>query len=193
MKKSLIAFVLGISAVFVSGMANATLGGLGTACASTNSADAPIGVNDAYTTGFNTPLGVGINAGMLSNDLVCSQASNTVVLASTVTGAPQSVHVENVSSPSNGSLLFGSDGSFNYTPNSGFHGTDSFTYSINDNNSQPPAAPVQLANKFTTGPVTVTITVLAPPVLPTLSNWSITALLFVIGGLAAFVLRRKYD
>ena len=37
-----------------------------------------------------------------------------------------------VSGPSNGSLTLNADGTFNYTPNSGFTGTDSFTYKAND-------------------------------------------------------------
>ena len=37
-----------------------------------------------------------------------------------------------LSGPSNGSLTLNSDGSFSYTPNSGFTGSDSFTYSATD-------------------------------------------------------------
>jgi len=36
------------------------------------------------------------------------------------------------SGPSNGSLTLNSDGSFDYTPNADFRGTDSFTYTAND-------------------------------------------------------------
>ena len=32
----------------------------------------------------------------------------------------------------NGSLVFNSDGSYDYTPNANFNGTDSFTYTVTD-------------------------------------------------------------
>src|SRR5207344_3369561 len=37
-----------------------------------------------------------------------------------------------VSSTTNGTLSFNADGSFTYTPNSDFFGSDSFTYQVND-------------------------------------------------------------
>jgi hypothetical protein len=37
-----------------------------------------------------------------------------------------------ISDPANGTLVFGADGSFVYTPNANFSGTDSFTYQAND-------------------------------------------------------------
>jgi VCBS repeat-containing protein len=36
------------------------------------------------------------------------------------------------SGPTDGSLILNSNGSFNYTPNTNFSGTDSFTYFAND-------------------------------------------------------------
>ena len=57
-----------------------------------------------------------------------------------------------VSSPSNGTLTLNADGTFNYTPNSGFTGIDSFTYKANDGSLDSNVA-------------TVTITVTAAPVL----------------------------
>ena len=57
--------------------------------------------------------------------------------------------------PANGTLAGGvinPDGSFTYTPNAGFTGTDTFTYDLSDGNSG------------TDGPITVTIEVTAPPV-----------------------------
>jgi VCBS repeat-containing protein len=58
-----------------------------------------------------------------------------------------------VSGPGSGSLALNSDGSFSYTPNAGFTGTDSFTYQASDGVDSSAA-------------VTVTLTVLAnqPPV-----------------------------
>ena len=37
-----------------------------------------------------------------------------------------------MSGPSNGGLVLNADGSFTYTPNANFHGSDSFTYQAND-------------------------------------------------------------
>ena len=54
------------------------------------------------------------------------------------------------STTSNGSLTLNADGSFNYTPNAGFWGTDSFTYTATDGNA-------------TSTPATVTITVYSVP------------------------------
>lgn len=57
-----------------------------------------------------------------------------------------------VSGPSNGSLTLNADGTFSYTPNSGFTGTDSFTYKANDGSLDSNVA-------------TMTITVTAAPVV----------------------------
>ena len=37
-----------------------------------------------------------------------------------------------VSGPANGTLTLNADGSFVYTPNANFNGTDTFTYSVSD-------------------------------------------------------------
>jgi hypothetical protein len=61
-----------------------------------------------------------------------------------------------VQAPSNGTLSFNADGSFTYTPNAGFVGTDSFTYLAND-------------SKVNSDPATVNITVNPPTTMPTIS------------------------
>ncbi len=53
-----------------------------------------------------------------------------------------------------GTLTLNADGSFSYTPNAGFYGTDSFTYTATDGNA-------------TSAPATVTITVYSVPVANT--------------------------
>ncbi len=37
-----------------------------------------------------------------------------------------------VTGPAHGTLIFNSDGSFSYTPDADYNGTDSFTYKVND-------------------------------------------------------------
>ncbi|MCA9155073.1 MAG: cadherin-like domain-containing protein [Planctomycetales bacterium] len=42
------------------------------------------------------------------------------------------VSFRNLSSPANGSLTFNSDGSFDYAPNAGFVGSDSFDFEVSN-------------------------------------------------------------
>ncbi|MCM2302624.1 MAG: Ig-like domain-containing protein, partial [Flavobacteriaceae bacterium] len=46
--------------------------------------------------------------------------------------------------PSNGSVVVSSDGTFIYTPNSNFNGTDSFTYTISDSNGNQSTTTVSI-------------------------------------------------
>ncbi|MGB6382342.1 MAG: Ig-like domain-containing protein [Syntrophobacteria bacterium] len=92
--------------------------------------DAPVAVNDAYSVDEDTTLTVAL-PGILGND-------------TDIDGDPLSaVLVGNIS---NGTLTLNTDGSFVYTPNANFTGTDIFTYQANDT----------LANSLV---ATVTITV----------------------------------
>ena len=76
----------------------------------------PVAVDDNFSTPINTPLNVP-PPGVLGNDSDADGDPLTVVLNS---------------DPLNGTLIFNSDGSFTYSPNSGFTGNDSFTYAAND-------------------------------------------------------------
>lgn len=78
--------------------------------------DAPVAMDDTYTTDEDTPLNI-ISAGVLTND-------------SDVEG--NSITAQVVNSTSNGSLSLNPDGSFNYVPDANFNGSDSFTYVAND-------------------------------------------------------------
>ncbi|NOG48611.1 MAG: tandem-95 repeat protein [Chloroflexi bacterium] len=78
--------------------------------------DAPVAVNDAYTTDEDTTLNVAA-PGVLTNDTDIDGDTLTTVL---------------VIGPTNGALTLNSDGSFIYTPNAGFNGSDSFTYRASD-------------------------------------------------------------
>ena len=50
--------------------------------------------------------------------------------------------------PTKGSIALNKDGSFNYTPNAGFSGTDTFTYTVSDGivNSEPATVTVSVHN-----------------------------------------------
>jgi hypothetical protein len=78
--------------------------------------DAPTAVDDAYSTDENTTLTVDA-PGVLGND---ADADGDSLSAALVTG------------PSNGDLTLDEDGSFTYTPDADYYGTDSFTYMAND-------------------------------------------------------------
>jgi len=90
--------------------------------------DAPVASNDSYAVVENNSLVVDA-PGVLGNDNDLDGNSLTAVLVSTTT---------------NGVLNFNSDGSFNYTPNPGFTGTDTFTYLANDGTSDGNVAMVTL-------------------------------------------------
>ncbi len=77
----------------------------------------PIALNDVYDTFMDTPLNVNEADGVLHNDLDPQGRTLTAVLNTEV---------------SNGSLTLLGDGSFTYTPDPGFSGTDAFTYLANN-------------------------------------------------------------
>ncbi len=92
---------------------------------------APVANDDAFRTAVNTPLSVPA-PGVLSND--------------TGTG----LTVNSTTPASHGTAAVNADGSFTYTPTSGFSGIDSFTYTA--------------SNGTTSNVATVTLTVSLPPV-----------------------------
>jgi hypothetical protein len=96
---------------------------------------APVAVADFYAGQINSTLTVA-SPGVLANDTDVDGNALTANL---------------VSSTTSGILIFNTNGGFSYTPNSGFVGSDSFTYRANDG----------LSNS---APATVSITV-APPSL----------------------------
>ena len=78
--------------------------------------DAPVAVDDGYSVAEDGTLTVAA-AGVLTND-------------TDIDGDPLSAVL--VGGPSNGVLALNADGSFTYTPDPGFEGTDSLTYVAND-------------------------------------------------------------
>ena len=82
---------------------------------------APVAVADAYEVGFNITRTINATNGVLVND-------------DDVDGlATMSVRTTPVIDVSFGSLTLNTDGSFTYTPNTDFLGTDIFTYQVCDN------------------------------------------------------------
>ncbi len=86
-------------------------------------------VNDHYSILEDTELIVPVETGVLNNDTNPNKAALTTSLAANV---------------QYGTLDLSSDGSFNYTPNDGFYGVDSFTYSISDGTKTSNIATVTL-------------------------------------------------
>lgn len=90
--------------------------------------DAPVAVNDSYNTDEDTALNIPAK-GVLTNDTDVELNALTAIL---------------VSGPSNGSLTLNTDGSFTYTPNANFNGSDSFTYKANDGSADSNIATVAI-------------------------------------------------
>ncbi len=93
---------------------NISDGNGGTANAVVSFLIAPKATNDSYSTPFNTPLVVPLGTGVLQND----GGSSLTVLANTP--------------PAHGSVNVATNGSFTYTPVTGYSGPDAFTYTLKD-------------------------------------------------------------
>ncbi|MCH8044616.1 MAG: tandem-95 repeat protein [Planctomycetes bacterium] len=91
--------------------------------------DTPIASGDEYITGINTTLTVRA-PGVLAND---ADADGDALSAELLT------------EPSNGTLTFAEDGSFEYTPNIDFEGVDSFQYKALAGGAETEAATVTIA------------------------------------------------
>ncbi len=108
---------------------------------------APTAVANSYTTNEDTALNVPLATGLLAND---TDPENNPLTASVVM------------QPANGTLSLSSNGTFTYTPNANFAGTDTFTYRASDGTAQ-------------SAPATVTITVTAVNDAPVAVNDAYTA------------------
>ncbi|AUV80399.1 hypothetical protein C2R22_00960 [Salinigranum rubrum] len=116
--------------------------------------DAPTVDDDEYTTDEDATLSIDVSAGVLANDTDVEADGLTATVAS---------------GPANGSLSLAADGSFDYTPDPDFTGTDSFTYEVDDGNGGT-----------TQGTVTVTVAAVADP--PVLSNLDGTTVAYTEDG-----------
>ena len=100
--------------------------------------DAPEARNDAYSTDEDTVMVIA-GPGVLGNDDDAEGDALSAIL---------------VTNPVHGSLAFGADGSFRYTPDRDFYGTDSFTYRASDGSLASDVATVSIiVNAINDAPV----------------------------------------
>jgi hypothetical protein len=90
----------------------------------------PVADNDNYTTAFQSPLTIDAVSGILNGDSDGDGDAVSAIL---------------INPPANGNLNLNLDGSFSYTPNSGFSGVDSFIYVANDGELNSDVATVTIA------------------------------------------------
>ena len=95
-------------------------------------ADGPTTVSDVYTIAEDQTLTFSdINLGVLANDF-------------DVDGDSLTIDTTPVNPPQNGSLTLNTDGTFHYTPNANFTGTDSFEYKVEDGTGNAESATVTI-------------------------------------------------
>lgn len=102
--------------------------------------DPPVAVNDSYSVNEDTQLNVAA-AGVLTNDTDVERNALTAI---------------KVANPASGTVTLNANGSFTYTPNANFFGTDSFTYMANDGSADSNVATVTITvNSVNDPPVAV--------------------------------------
>ncbi|MBC7964319.1 MAG: cadherin-like domain-containing protein, partial [Fuerstia sp.] len=100
----------------------------------------PIAFDDAYALTGNTPITINAAAGVLANDI--DPDSSTPLSNVGLTAVSLNV------TGTTGSVSLNTNGSFTYTPATGFNGTDTFQYTARDATS---------LNSLVTGTVTMTV------------------------------------
>ena len=91
----------------------------------------PVDGSVTITTTNLPPTAVGDTYSTDSRDVLTVAAPGVLANDTDPQGNP--LQAVNNTNPAHGTLAFNSNGSFTYTPNSGFYGTDSFTYQAFDN------------------------------------------------------------
>ncbi len=118
---------------------------LGSGQRATAQNSAPVAIADDYLVGYNVPRTINATNGILGNDTdVDGNASMSI----------RSTPIVDVGS---GNLILNTDGSFAYTPNSNFLGTDTFTYEVCDNGT-----PSELVSRFDFDTATLTDATVGP-------------------------------
>ena len=93
--------------------------------------DDPVATDDVFTVDEDSVLNNG-QLSLLSND-------TDIDVSDTLT-----VNTTPVVDPTNGTVQLNTNGTFTYTPDSNFSGTDSFTYEVNDGNGGTAQATVDI-------------------------------------------------
>ncbi len=105
----------------------------GTSCRAANFPNfAPLAFDDEFRTEANTPISGNIladNGNGADND----PEGSTLI-----------VNITPIQQPTNGTVVLNADGSFTYTPNTGFFGSDSFVYEIADSSGITATATVNV-------------------------------------------------
>jgi Ca2+-binding RTX toxin-like protein len=94
-----------------------------------NTNDAPTATNDNLATNEDVPLTINA-ATLLGNDVDVDLGDSLSITA--------------VTQPGQGQLIANGDGTYSYTPNANYNGTDSFTYTIRDREGATSTASVNL-------------------------------------------------
>ena len=89
----------------------------------------PVANDDSYTTPRDTTLNVDALNGLLAND---------------TDDSPVTLEIGNIADPEHGTVLVTPDGAFEYVPEAGFIGTDSFLYTVSDGVSESDEAIVTI-------------------------------------------------
>jgi len=126
---------------------------------------APVAADDAYLAIAGSPLTIAA-PGVLANDTDANSDALTAVLGVNV---------------SNGTLALAADGSFTYTANAAFTGTDTFTYLADDANLQSAAATVTIT--VSAQATTTTTTTTSTTTTSTLGTTTTTAAVSPVGTL----------
>ncbi|KKW23876.1 MAG: Outer membrane adhesin-like protein [Candidatus Kaiserbacteria bacterium GW2011_GWA2_52_12] len=100
--------------------------------------DGPVAIDDAYDVLEDATLNVDAASGVLENDTDID--TNDVLTVSAVNGNSEKVDTDVVLA--HGTVHVNADGSFTYTPDADFNGTDSFTYTAFDQTTNSSAGTV---------------------------------------------------
>ena len=109
----------------------------------------------------NAPVAADDSFASLENNSLIISTSDLLANDSDVDGDTLTVNFTPISGPANGTLSVNSVGSFSYTPDADFNGTDSFTYEITDGNGLTSTAVVNITvtpvnDTPTISPITLT-------------------------------------
>lgn len=131
--------------------------------------DAPVAVSDSYKVANDSPTSIHASYGLLSND---SDIDNTNL----------TINVDSVTQPTHGALTVAPNGSFDYTPQAEFVGTDTFTYQVTDGSANSAPTTVSLnvvsviADTDDLTPITINLADISANLIGNATLLSVTAL-----------------